>query len=70
MYQLAREEVAVMATNTAFMPVLHAACRTPNDAWLDWLPLITSNDPARSVCYRKMLLIAMRLGAAHYLGRP
>lgn len=69
MYQLSREEVAAMATRTAFVPVLHPACRNPNDAWpASELP-ITSNDLRRSVCYRKTLVNVMRLGGARYLGR-
>ena len=69
-YDLSPSEVAVMLRNTAFAPVLEASCVSdPNTLRPRREPLIESNDPSRSVCYRKTLITMMRLGAARYLGR-
>jgi hypothetical protein len=69
MYPLTRAEIATMTANAAFAPILAASCRDPNNPWPRWEPLIASNDPARSVCYRKTLVMLMQLGTAHYLWR-
>lgn len=69
MYYLTSQEIAGMERNTALAPVLVASCKDPNNPFPSWMPVIRSNDPARSICYRKMMLTMMRLGAARYLGR-
>ena len=70
LYNLSPREVNMMSRNTAFVPVFAASCTAgANGFGATREPAIPSNDPTRSVCYRKTLITMMRLGAARYLGR-
>jgi hypothetical protein len=70
LYDLSPWEVDAMSRNVAFLPVLEARCAGDSNALsAPREPAIQTNDPSRSLCYRKTLMTMMRLGAARYLGR-
>lgn len=70
LYDLTKEEAALMLRNTAFRPVYEASCRgDENTSRQGGAGTARSNDPTRSACYQETLTTMMRLGTAPYLGR-